>query len=94
MGKPTDPEQVITVGHLITEWMGFIDKVNYMLTVGFDWSPWHDCSTMVDVVLEAGGVPTSHQSECVLPAVSVLWNTIKSKVTGFIVHDNFPNGGP
>jgi hypothetical protein len=96
MGKPTNPEQVITVGHLITDehFMDFIDKVNEMLTVGFKWVPWHDCSTMVDEVLEAGGVPKSYQSENPLPAISVLWNTIKSKVTGFIVHDNFPNGGP
>ena len=94
MGKPNNPEQVITVGHLIEDMLGFIDKVNDMLTVGYDWSPAHDCSTMVDVVLDVGGVPKSYQSECVLPSVSVLWNIIKSKVTGFVVHNSFPNGGP
>jgi hypothetical protein len=93
MGKPIEPEQVVTVGHLITKRMQFISSVNHKLMIGWDWCFYSNCSTMVDKILGDGGVPATYHSKCLVPSISVSSNKKNAGLAG-IVHDRFPWGDP
>jgi hypothetical protein len=83
MGKPEEPERRIRLGDKITTPEAVKSYVNQVLQYGYDWKTKHDCSSMVDEALAAGGVEKKHLSNTVMPAVAVVKEKAKDKIRGY-----------
>jgi hypothetical protein len=71
MGKPPEPWGWYEIGLYITNVPALKYVVNAVLKEGYNWSPKHDCATMVDEICRAGGVPKDKVSNTVMPLVAV-----------------------
>jgi hypothetical protein len=83
MGKPREAKRIIRVGDKISKPIIVGVFVNQVLMYGYDWKTKHDCTTMVDEILEAGGVSKEDRSNTVIPWIATQNDTLKEFLRGY-----------